>query len=172
MNAVYAIIPILLIRYGLTALVNRQALPRAAHYAPLVGNERAAYWVYQVTTLLIFIEMFFIQIDFYSRWFIVGIFVYSLGIILYAISVVNFAKPAGNGMNLNGLYKISRNPMYIAYFIVFLGCAVLTGSWTLLALLVIFQISAHWIILSEERWCLQQFGGEYLKYKSRVRRYL
>lgn len=172
MNAIYAFIPILLIRYGLTALVNRQALPRAAHYAPLVGSERGAYWVYQITTLMILIYMFFLRIDFDSKWFILGIFVYSLGVVLYAVSVVNFARPAGNGLNVNGLYKISRNPMYVAYFVAFLGCAILTGSLILLALLIVFQISAHWIILAEERWCLQQFGGEYLKYKSRVRRYI
>ena len=116
--------------------------------------------------------MFFLRIDFDSKWFIVGIFIYSLGVVLYAVSVVNFARPAGNGLNTNGLYRISRNPMYVAYLIAFLGCAVLTSSWFMLALLIVFQISAHWIILAEERWCLQRFGGEYLKYKSRVRRYI
>jgi len=77
-----------------------------------------------------------------------------------------------NGINLNGLYRVSRNPMYIAYFIYFLGCALLTHSLILLALLIGFQVSAHWIILSEERWCIKKFGEEYIKYMNKVRRYI
>ncbi len=76
------------------------------------------------------------------------------------------------GINLNGLYRVSRNPMYIAYFIYFLGCALLTHSLILLALLICFQVSAHWIILSEEKWCIKKFGEEYIKYMNKVRRYI
>ena len=91
---------------------------------------------------------------------------------LYAVSIINYAKPKMNGINLNGLYKVSRNPIYLAYFIYLLGCVALTQSWILLVLLICFQISAHWIILSEERWCIKKFGAEYIKYMNRVRRYI
>jgi protein-S-isoprenylcysteine O-methyltransferase Ste14 len=37
---------------------------------------------------------------------------------------------------------------------------------------LVFQISSHWIILSEERWCVKQFGDEYIDYMKRVRRYI
>jgi len=36
---------------------------------------------------------------------------------------------------------------------------------------IIFQISAHWIILAEERWCLVEFKEEYQEYLQKVRRY-
>jgi len=39
-------------------------------------------------------------------------------------------------------------------------------------ILVMFQTSAHWIILSEERWCLEKFGKAYQDYQDRVRRYI
>ena len=54
----------------------------------------------------------------------------------------------------------------------FLGCSLLTQSRLLLGLILVFQISAHWIILAEERWCAGQFGEAYLQYKRQVRRYL
>lgn len=172
MNAIFTVIPILLIRYGLLGLVNKNALKRAALFAPIIGNEKAAFWVYQITTILILVYLFFLKIDTGAGWFYAGIALYSLGIVLYAISTINYAKPDRNGMNLKGIFKISRNPMYVAYFIIFLGCAVLTESWILFGLLIVFQISAHWIILSEERWCMQQFGEEYKKYMDNVRRYI
>lgn len=62
--------------------------------------------------------------------------------------------------------------MYIGYFVVFLGCAMLTRSMVLLELVLVFQLSAHWIILAEERWCLAEMGELYMEYAQRVRRYL
>ena len=90
----------------------------------------------------------------------------------YPFSVSNFSKPSENGINLNGLYRISRNPMYVSYLIYFLGCVLITQSLLLLAILVVFQISTHWIILSEERWCVNKVGEEYKNYMSKVRRYI
>jgi protein-S-isoprenylcysteine O-methyltransferase Ste14 len=62
--------------------------------------------------------------------------------------------------------------MYVSYFVCFLGISILIQSWLFFSLLLIFQISAHWIIRSEERWCLQQFGKAYQDYQERVGRYI
>jgi len=171
MNAFLTVIPIMLLRYGLLSTINKEASQRASYFAPLLGKEKVAYWIYQITTALILLYLLLLKIRTDSEWFYIGLIIYILGIILYTISIVNYAKPKINGINVNGLYRISRNPMYIAYFIYFLGCALLTHSWILFVLLIVFQISAHWIILSEERWCIKKFGEEYIKYMNRVGRY-
>ena len=62
--------------------------------------------------------------------------------------------------------------MYLSYFLCFLGCALLSRSLILLGVVLLFQVSAHWIILAEERWCREQFGAPYEAYRKRVRRYL
>ena len=59
-----------------------------------------------------------------------------------------------------------------AYFLCFLGCALLAQSPPLAVLVLVFQGSAHWVILAEERWCSQRFGEAYLQYTRTVRRYL
>ncbi|TCK92676.1 protein-S-isoprenylcysteine O-methyltransferase Ste14 [Natranaerovirga hydrolytica] len=172
MNAFWTVIPIILIRYGLLNVVNKEALKRASFFAPLVGKEKIAFWVYQMTTAFMVIYLLVLKIKTGSEWFYIGLIVYGLGLILYAVSIVNYAKPKMNGINLKGLYKVSRNPMYVAFFIYFLGCVFLTGSWVLLGILISFQISVHWIILSEERWCIKEFGEEYINYMNKVRRYI
>ncbi len=53
-----------------------------------------------------------------------------------------------------------------------MGLKVLTRSGILLGLVTLFQISAHWIILAEERWCIRKFGDRYREYMKRVRRYI
>jgi protein-S-isoprenylcysteine O-methyltransferase Ste14 len=153
-------------------MINKEALKRASFFAPLIEREKVAFWVYQITTALILIYLLLLKIKTDSAWFYIGLIIYSLGIILYVVSIINYAKPKKNGINLNGLYRVSRNPMYVSFFIYFLGCVLLTRSWVLLLLLISFQISVHWIILSEERWCIREFGEEYIKYMNKVRRYI
>lgn len=171
MNAFWALIPIILIRFGLLGMLDKKALKRAAFVPLLVVKEKIAYWFYQITNVLVFLYLFFIRIRIDYSLFYIGLIVYGFGIIVCIISTFNFAKPKKNGINIKGLYQVSRNPMYVGYFIYFLGCVLLTRSLTLLAILIVFQISEHWIILSEERWCTKEFGEEYIAYMNRVRRY-
>lgn len=172
MNGFLLLIPFLLIRFGLLNLLNKDGLKRAALFAPLIGTEKTAYWFYQTSNILFFIYLFFLKVTTESYWFYAGLVIYSLGILLCLVSVSNFANPAENSINVKGLYRFSRNPMYVAYFICFLGCVLLTQSLLLFIILLIFQISAHWIILSEERWCIKEFGEEYKSYMNKVSRYI
>lgn len=172
MNAGFLVIPILLIRYGLLALLSRDALKRAAHFAPLEDNEKWAYWVNVNTGIGMMIFMCFNTVSAGTDWFWAGLALYVIGTVLYTVSVINYAKPKESGINTRGLYRVSRNPMYVAFFIYFLGCAVMTSSLILLAILLAYQISNHVIIKSEERWCAEKFGDEYREYMKRVRRYI
>lgn len=164
--------PLLLIRYGLLFLVNKSALKRAAFFPPMMGGERTAYWVYQLSTVLIFVSLCFLPVQADWQWFGLGLGVYMAGVVIFAVATFNFAHPSKHGLNSNGLYRVSRNPMYVGYFVFFLGCALLTKSIMLFILLLGFQISAHWIILAEERWCEREVGEEYTQYMKKVRRYL
>ena len=166
------LIPLFLIRYGLLSVLDKGALPRAAFFTPMHGLEKTMFWIYQLSTLAIMVNMFFLRIKTEAFLFGIGFAMYVVGVLLFTMSVVSFAKPAINGINQAGLYRFSRNPMYVAYFIYFLSCSLMTQSTILFVFVCIFQISAHWIILSEERWCINQFGEEYKRYMKKVGRYV
>lgn len=171
MNAFILVIPLFLIRFGLLGMTSKSALSRASFVAPLEGGERVAYFFYQVSNVFICLYPLFLKIQIKPPKFFVGLVIYILGIALVIIATIAFAKPNQSGLNANGIYKVSRNPMYIGYFMYLLGCVVLTNSMLLFVALLIFQIAAHWIILSEERWCIRQFGSQYVSYMNRVKRY-
>lgn len=171
MNAFLTVIPLLLIRYGLLSILNREGLKRAAFFTPMIGKEKLAYSLYQISNILIFVYLCFLKITTNTYFLYAGLGIYGLGILLCIGSILNFAEPNQYGITDKGLYGLSRNPMYVAYFIYFLGCVLLTKSLVLLAILIVFQISAHWIILSEERWCISKFGDTYINYMQKVRRY-
>lgn len=172
MNGIIIVVPILLIRFLLLSLLNKEAVRRAAFYPPVQGIEKMAYWINIITTFLLIIVPFFLQINLHGPMGIFGLCFLIPALILYSISIIQFARPDDTGFNKSGFYNISRNPMYVAFFLYFLGSSMLTRSWLLLIILLIFQISVHFMIISEERWCKEKFGEPFNEYMKKVRRYL
>lgn len=71
-----------------------------------------------------------------------------------------------------GPYSLSRNPMYIAWTLIYLGIALATNWLWVFALLSLIIAFTHFVdIRMEERFLREQFGEEYLEYQRRVRRY-
>ena len=148
-------------------------MKRAQHFPSMIGLEKMALGIYQLSTIAIFATMPFLE-TLTNKSFLLytGIAIYIIGLALLILSIISFSKPSNNGINQVGLYRLSRNPMYVAYFFCFIGISLLVQSFILIGNILVFQISAHWVILSEERWCIEQFGQEYLLYMDKVRRYL
>ncbi len=106
MNGFFLIIPFILIRFGLLARFSSEAVKRAAHFAPLSGNEVFAYWVYQISNAAIFVYLCFLRVKPEVSWqFFSGAAVYLLGLALCAATIKDFASPSEGGINQNGLYR-------------------------------------------------------------------
>jgi len=172
MNSAILLIPLFIIRYGLLGAVNKVALPRAAHFPQAQGIEKPMFLIYQLATVAIIVYMTFLKVNTQSPVFYTGVGVYITGVLIFAMATINFAKPSESGINQTGLYRFSRNPMYVAYFVYFVGCALLACSIPLAVMVCVFQIAGHWVILAEERWCEETFGDEYIQYMQKVRRYI
>ena len=73
----------------------------------------------------------------------------------------------------DGPYRYSRNPIYVADALLYVGLALLLRSLVgLLLLPVALLVMEFGVVRREERYLEKKFGGAYLKYKSRVRRWL
>ncbi|MEQ9520553.1 MAG: isoprenylcysteine carboxylmethyltransferase family protein [Parvibaculum sp.] len=72
-----------------------------------------------------------------------------------------------------GLFRVSRNPMYLGFTLLLFGVATWFGSLaSYLIALSFFIIANLWYIPFEERKMEKIFGNEYRSYKTRVRRWL
>jgi protein-S-isoprenylcysteine O-methyltransferase Ste14 len=72
-----------------------------------------------------------------------------------------------------GPYRVSRNPLYLGgNAFIFAGTALFLGSPGGLLLTAIAVIAADFMIRREERQLEHDFGEEWLRYKSQVRRWL
>ncbi len=73
----------------------------------------------------------------------------------------------------SGMYRLTRNPMYLGLLLLLTGVAIWLGGLTPFLMLPLFVwiISNHQII-HEERILEEKFEQHYLEYKQKVRRWL
>jgi protein-S-isoprenylcysteine O-methyltransferase Ste14 len=87
-----------------------------------------------------------------------------------AAADVDLERP--NQLVRRGPYAFSRNPMYVAWTLVYVGIAlVANAAWPLLLLPVALLVT-HRGVVREERFLERQFGPAYRTYQTSVRRYL
>lgn len=72
----------------------------------------------------------------------------------------------------SGIYRYTRNPMYLGMALAYLGLALwLRSSWAIILLPVTILVIRTQVIAREERYLAKKFGDEYLAYKADVRRW-
>ena len=73
----------------------------------------------------------------------------------------------------SGIYRYTRNPMYLGMALIYAGVGLLADSTIVLAGLPIALIITHYgVITREERYLEGKFGDEYRAYKNIVRRWI
>lgn len=85
--------------------------------------------------------------------------------------VIPFEK--STALVTGGLFRYTRNPMYLGMIVLLLGAGLTFGSvGSLLPVPLFAWIIVRNFIRGEENFLQEIFGDEYLKYKSKVRRWL
>jgi protein-S-isoprenylcysteine O-methyltransferase Ste14 len=91
-----------------------------------------------------------------------------------ARTTINPTKPAtASALVSGGVYRLTRNPMYLGLLLLLLALAVFLSNPVALLLVPVFVLYINrFQITPEERALTSLFGGEYAAYKERVRRWL
>jgi protein-S-isoprenylcysteine O-methyltransferase Ste14 len=91
-----------------------------------------------------------------------------------ARTTVNPTKPeTASSLVSSGIYRVTRNPMYVGLSLVLVAWAVfLSSAWALLGPLAFALYIGRFQIAPEERALSKLFGSEYSAYQARVRRWL
>lgn len=72
-----------------------------------------------------------------------------------------------------GVYRFSRNPIYLAFCIATVGAGMVLNSWWVVASVTVLKsLLEHLVISREETYLEEKFGDDYLAYKRRVRRWI
>lgn len=103
--------------------------------------------------------------------FFLGAFFYVLGLIGFALALLNYKDTPLDQPVTRGFYRISRNPQQISILVAFFGISLAVGSWLAALLIAIGAAVAHVRVLAEEKSCLEQYGASYKSYMECVPRY-
>jgi len=113
----------------------------------------------------------FVSLKLGTTWFYVGLVLFVLGM-SFTIPEAQLFFRKKDGLLTKGFYRISRHPIYVMVDICYIGIGIATASWLLLALIVFYMIVVHFIMLAEERICLEKYGDAYREYMKRTPRYI
>ena len=112
-----------------------------------------------------------------------GIFVSTIGFLLLIVSIKSFIdnKTTINPLNLkkstylvtSGVFRFSRNPMYLGMLLFLLGTAIILNiiGGLIISILFIFYMN-YFQIIPEEKALQNLFGKNYRNYRKTVRRWI
>jgi len=116
-----------------------------------------------------------------GRWNLPGIILIIIGIIINIAADHEFRlsrttiKPFEESSHLmtNGLYRFTRNPMYLGFTLILIGAAILMSSLTPFFIIPLFVILIEKkFVVREEQMLSMKFGPAWQEYASRTRRWV
>jgi protein-S-isoprenylcysteine O-methyltransferase Ste14 len=87
----------------------------------------------------------------------------------WRVGVDEAARP---GLVTRGVYRFSRNPIYLAMFVSLAGFTLLMPTWPTLAVFAVSVAAIHNQVRSEERYLQRAYGDAYAAYARRVGRFV
>ena len=135
-----------------------------------------------ITWIILILQLFNINLIekklFFYNDYIAAFFLFA-GLVFTVFSLVNLGKSTRLGLptedttlKTSGIYKLSRNPMYVGFNFITIASVVYTINWFVTILAIYSFITYHLIIKGEETFMEKRFGSRYKEYQSKVRRYL
>ncbi len=153
----------------------------AAHHKPW----RTAGVVFGVSLVLGLVLEYFLSLSFHGlvdpeMLHVIGAPLLILGTLIVYLGKLELARcqqpsepgHATTALVKSGVFKYSRNPLYLGVTLAFMGMAIATDMPWWLFLTLPTMLALHYVlILPEERYLAAKFGEEYRQYRGSVRRW-
>ena len=170
---------ILILSYGLMylvlgGLVRLMGLKGASRPTtpPLNKREKKLDYLSASTFLASIIYSFFLPLKLGTAWLYLGLIVFLFGMIFTIVAGISFVNAPLDRPATKGLYRISRNPIYLGTNLIFTGIGIASASWLILLMIAISIVLQDILIGAEERWCLEKYGDAYREYMKRTPKWI
>jgi protein-S-isoprenylcysteine O-methyltransferase Ste14 len=154
-------------RYNLKAMMKKgSASPPYTRNEKILNNLGTLIWF----ALLIY--SIFLPLPLGTPLLYAGIALFVVGLVIFEIAGIPWAKTAIDRPITTGLYRYSRHPIYIGVFLQYLGIGVASASGLFLLLIIIQITLSVPTVPAEERFCLNKYGEAYREYMERTPRWI
>jgi len=146
-------------------------------YGPLFFKYRGEQFILYLLVILVeFNDYANKHPHFYYQFFCFAVCILGMLIRIYTIAHIapntsgrNRTGQVADSLNTTGMYSMMRNPLYLANYCILLGISLLTANIEVVIFnSILFSAIYLPIILTEEDFLLQKFGGEYAKYAEKT----
>jgi protein-S-isoprenylcysteine O-methyltransferase Ste14 len=119
------------------------------------------------------------RIYYWDTFFAIGMVLVAMGLMFRVHSIVTLkqfftysvAKVENHQIVETGLYKFIRHPGYLGQLIVFIGISTAISNWlSILVMMVPITFGYLYRMKVEEKFMVEQFGEDYLRYQGRTKR--
>ena len=91
----------------------------------------------------------------------------------YKTTISPFSPSESTALVTIGMYRYSRNPMYLGLVLLTIAATIFFGTWMGVIIVIFFIYLLNLLqIIPEEKALLDLFGEEYVEYKKQVRRWI
>ena len=125
-----------------------------------------------VPMIVSFVYAVFLPLQLGTAWLYGGLLTYLFGIGFTGVALLNFVTHPKDTVITNGLYRFSRNPMYVGMLLMQVGLGIACASWLSLFLTGVLAIMLNAVSPAEERYCFYRFGDAYREYMNNTPRWL
>ena len=151
----------------------KERTKRATQSVPLTKTEKMlALSTHAVITPLTVLYSIFLPLKIGTVWLYVGLPIFALALVMTVMPRINFATTPLDEPVTKGVYRISRHPIYLSGFLLYVGIGIACASWVLLLFAAAWIVLWHIVVPAEERFCLEKYGDFYREYMNRTPRWI
>jgi protein-S-isoprenylcysteine O-methyltransferase Ste14 len=111
---------------------------------------------------------------------IIGLILCAGGLVVFVFALISFGSAWRVGIDeeksdklvTGGIFKLTRNPIFLFMDMYFLGTFLIFPNWFFLAFFIFAAVGVHRQILNEEQFLRSKFGEAYDGYMKKTRRYV
>lgn len=165
--------------YGIISIIIISCISKDAKKKLLTfpkKNENKKENILMITSFLfgkgLIIYSIFIPININSKFFLIGVCIYLIGLILSSVAILTFANADLSKPITKGIYKFSRHPMQVMNYVMWIGIGIISQTWIIIFCTIIFTVVSLPSIKRQEKYCANRYGNEYIKYMNETPRYI
>ncbi len=138
-----------------------------------VGSEKMYVQLLIVVLGILLLYSVFLPLAIGTVWFYAGLAAYLAGWTIMVLATLVFIATPADKPRTRGIYSISRHPIYLSWFSIFISMGIASASWVYFLLaLVSLALIRNALMIPEERECSERFGNAYKEYMNKTPRWL
>jgi len=145
----------------------------ATEFVPFgITHKIIAYSTHVLIMPFTVIYSIFLPLKIGTVWLYIGLAIFALALAMTLITTVGFAATPLDEPVTKGVYRISRHPIYLSGFLLYIGIGISTASWIILLCAILWIVLFHIVLPSEEHFLLEKYGDSYREYMNKTPRWI